>query len=147
MGYMLKTNTTWGPMYYSDSIEGTVDKKKAAVFDSEDEARKFLKTFDWLILKDIKHDKVEIVKESTQMKSFRKFVEDSKQYKIVVFGKNDGDDREYFIDKEVRDIKPTESQLQYIFDHQYEKYFKKYDNVLMKVTDMSELTVYSSVIF
>ena len=81
------------------------------------------------------------------MKSFKKFVEDSKQYKIVVFGKKDGDDREYFIDKEVRDSKPTESQLQYIFDHQYEKYFKTYDNVLMKVTDMSELTVYDSVIF
>ena len=93
MGYVLKSNTTWGPMYYSDSIEGTVDKKKAAVFDSEDEARKFLKTFDWLILKDIKHDKVEIVKEGHNMKSFKKFVEEKKineavDQKVVIHTKN-----------------------------------------------------------
>lgn len=67
-------------------------------------------------------------------------------YKIIVFGVLDNDDREEYITKFTRKRRPTANDIKKIAD-KLDGELRSFDNLLIKVTDPTELTVYESTIF
>lgn len=67
-------------------------------------------------------------------------------YKIIVFGVWDNDDRQEYITNFIRKRRPTATDIKKIADKLAGE-LKFFDNLLIKVTDPTELTVYESTIF
>lgn len=69
------------------------------------------------------------------------------KYKVILYGYFDGDDHEYYIKCTLRTKRPRgEADIEKLLDR-YRQNYRGYDGLILKITDMSELTVYDAYTF
>ena len=69
------------------------------------------------------------------------------KYKIMLYGTFDGDDHEYYIKSTLRQTRPSERDIERYIDRYRKNFGKGFDGLLLKITDMPELTVYDAYSF
>lgn len=68
------------------------------------------------------------------------------KYKAVLYGVFDGDEHEYYIRCTLRTKRPRETDIEKLLNR-YRDNYRGFDGLILKITDMAELTVFDAYSF